>query len=506
MGAFADKDLKAVEAEFTPGSVVINPADVVIVDSTINPATATFDKYVPADVSTTLTLNGNTLVSIKNGSTALVAGTDYTVSGSTVTISKTYLAAFAKDTVQALTFTFSAGNPATLAISIIDTTPVVVDEFEVIIGTGEGKSGEEVTIPVSFDGVPATSIGNCDFKLGFDTSLLEVVSVSAGSIVKNAPVNFASAVNTGTGTISFLFLDNTIGSELITSDGVFANITFKLKSVAAKTTTPVTLKSVGAFADKDLKAVEAEFTPGSVVINPADVVIVDSTINPATATFDKYVPADVSTTLTLNGNTLVSIKNGSTALVAGTDYTVSGSTVTISKTYLAAFAKGTVQTLTFTFSAGNPATLAISVVDSTPSGLNVTIGSASAAPGETVAIPVKLVGVPANSIGNCDFKLGFNTSLLEVASITAGDIIVNAPVNFASAVNATTGTISFLFLDNTIGSQLITSDGTFATINFKVKSGATGTAAITLKSLGAFADKDLTTIPVTFGSGSITIN
>ncbi|WP_286155129.1 X2-like carbohydrate binding domain-containing protein, partial [Bacillus sp. FJAT-27264] len=94
---------------------------------------------------------------------------------------------------------------------------------------------------------------------------------------------------------------------------------------------------------------------------------VSSTISPDTANFDKNVAvqADVTTALTLSGNTLTSIKNGAGTLVDGTDYTVTGNTVTIEKSYLAAQTVGTT-TLTFEFSAGNPQTLAITVSDSTP--------------------------------------------------------------------------------------------------------------------------------------------
>ncbi len=64
-------------------------------NSSITPTSATFDKKTAnqADVTVTLTLNGNTLSAIKNGAATLVSGTDYTVSGSTVTIKKAYLAA-----------------------------------------------------------------------------------------------------------------------------------------------------------------------------------------------------------------------------------------------------------------------------------------------------------------------------------------------------------------------------------------------------------------------------
>nr|QAT96393.1 cellulase [Paenibacillus sp.] len=95
----------------------------------------------------------------------------------------------------------------------------------------------------------------------------------------------------------------------------------------------------------------------------------NSGITPTTATFDKKTAnqADIPVTLTLNGNTLSNIKNGAATLVAGTDYTVSGSTVTIKKAYLAAQAVGTT-TLTFNFSAGTAKTIAISVVDTTSAG------------------------------------------------------------------------------------------------------------------------------------------
>ncbi|MFC5468945.1 X2-like carbohydrate binding domain-containing protein [Cohnella suwonensis] len=186
-------------------------------NSTISPTTATFDKKTAnqADIAVTMTLNGNTLSSIKNGTATLVSGTDYTVSGSAVTIKKAYLAAQAVGTTT-LTFTFSAGATQNLAVSIVDTS------------------------------------------------------------------------------------------------------------------------------------------------------VVSSTISPTTAAFDKKTAnqADIAVTMTLNGNTLSSIKNGTATLVSGTDYTVSGSAVTIKKEYLAAQAVGTT-TLSFNFSAGSAANLAVTVVDTT---------------------------------------------------------------------------------------------------------------------------------------------
>jgi hypothetical protein len=165
-----------------------------------------------------MTLNGNTLVAIKNGENTLTADTDYTVSGDTVTIKKEYLATQAVGSVE-LTFDFSAGEDPTLTVTVSDTTPQ------------------------------------------------------------------------------------------------------------------------------------------------------NSTIEPTTATFDKYASStdykDIAVTMTLNGNTLVAIKNGENTLTADTDYTVSGDTVTIKKEYLATQAVGSVE-LTFDFSAGVDPTLTVTVSDSTP--------------------------------------------------------------------------------------------------------------------------------------------
>jgi|GEM_PF-525218 len=94
-------------------------------NSTINLTKANFDKNaasaVYGDVSTTLTLNGNTLTRIVNDGEALVAGTDYTIEGSTATIKKEYLAAQSEGVVP-LTFIFSEGVTQTLAITVFDTS------------------------------------------------------------------------------------------------------------------------------------------------------------------------------------------------------------------------------------------------------------------------------------------------------------------------------------------------------------------------------------------------
>ncbi|PRX69845.1 YVTN family beta-propeller protein [Cohnella sp. SGD-V74] len=95
----------------------------------------------------------------------------------------------------------------------------------------------------------------------------------------------------------------------------------------------------------------------------------ENTISPAAASFDKYAEAaahaDITTTLTLYGYPLASIASDAATLVRDTDYSVTGSTVTIKKEFLAAQPTGTVN-LTFTFGSGTTLMLPVTVTDSTP--------------------------------------------------------------------------------------------------------------------------------------------
>ncbi|WP_217591905.1 DUF4073 domain-containing protein [Cohnella sp. GbtcB17] len=120
-------------------------------NSTISPTTATFDLNTAntsaghyEDVTTNMTLNGNELSSIKNVTNSLNPGTDYMVSGSTVTIKKSYLASQAVGTTT-LTFHFSVGSTQTMTITVNDTTPIAASGLTVISGDPSGASRDGKT-------------------------------------------------------------------------------------------------------------------------------------------------------------------------------------------------------------------------------------------------------------------------------------------------------------------------------------------------------------------------
>jgi mannan endo-1,4-beta-mannosidase len=120
-----------VSSGFDP-SVTITVVDSGILNSALNPAQASFDLNVAkqADLTVTLIKNGNTFVGIKNGTSQLVNGTDYTVSEDTVVIKKSYLAGQAAGTLN-LSFDFNQGTDPVLKVTIVNTTGVdIIDNFE----------------------------------------------------------------------------------------------------------------------------------------------------------------------------------------------------------------------------------------------------------------------------------------------------------------------------------------------------------------------------------------
>ncbi|MBB6632928.1 glycoside hydrolase family 9 protein [Cohnella thailandensis] len=170
-------------------------------NSTISPTTASFDKKTAnqADIPVTLTLNGNTLAGIKNGAASLAAGTDYTVSGATVTIHKAYLAAQPIGTTH-LTFQFSAGSSATLSVAVSDSS-IVNSTISPTTASFDKKTANRADIPVTLtlNGNMLAGIKNGAASLAAGTDY--IVSGSTATIKKE----YLAAQPVGTTTLTFEF-------------------------------------------------------------------------------------------------------------------------------------------------------------------------------------------------------------------------------------------------------------------------------------------------------------
>ena len=140
----------------------------VAVSSTITPAAATFNKQAPSDVAVSMTLNGNTLIGLMNGTDPLVEGQDYTISGNDVTISQLYLEVQSIGICHII-FDFSAGDDPVLEVTVKNTSSLLGRwNFDEGIGTkiadtsGNNNNGTiagatwvngKVGKALSFDGV-----------------------------------------------------------------------------------------------------------------------------------------------------------------------------------------------------------------------------------------------------------------------------------------------------------------------------------------------------------------
>ena len=230
-----------------------------------------------------------------------------------------------------------------------------------------GKAGDTIKIPVSLNGLDANGLLGCNFKLNYDTNLFENPIVTAGDICINSKKTMVNLINPDTGMLSLSYADSTgTGGEAIVSDGVFANVTLKIKDTAtANTSSKLSVTKAGSFYDKLATKYKLNYKLGTIKIGEGSVIpgpttIVDSMIDKTSANFDSTTPAAVTVGITLNGNKLTAIKNGDTVLTSGADYTTDGAKIIISKDYLSTLPVGSTS-LKFDFSAGADPTLIVNV-------------------------------------------------------------------------------------------------------------------------------------------------
>ncbi|BCJ94693.1 xyloglucanase [Anaerocolumna cellulosilytica] len=171
-------------------------------NASISPTTATFDKKTAsqADITVTLALNGNTLNYIKNGSTALVNESDYTVSGNTVTIKKSYLAGLSVG-LTALTFDFSQGLDRTLSLTIVDTTAANNADITPVQANFDKNTEkqQDISIALTLNGNTLTAIKNETTVLKMD----EDYSLTGTTVVVRK--EYLEKLNNGTVNLTFVF-------------------------------------------------------------------------------------------------------------------------------------------------------------------------------------------------------------------------------------------------------------------------------------------------------------
>jgi len=136
--------------------------------------------------------------------------------------------------------------------------------FEVRIEAESAAYDQEITIPIKFRNVPSNGIITTNITIEYDPNKLRYIETTAGNIVINPRINFASNKEKD-GIIRLLFLDETLTNEYIKYDGVFANLKFKV--ITSNRTTSTIKITKANFGDIYLKPVSATLTDGTIKLN-----------------------------------------------------------------------------------------------------------------------------------------------------------------------------------------------------------------------------------------------
>jgi hypothetical protein len=331
----------------------------VLIPDLITPSAGMFDKKAAAqaDITITMTPSGYAFSGIANGATSLSAGTDYIQSGNTVLIKKEYLATQPVGTTD-LTLSFSGGAIQALAITVNDSSapipvtgtvytplPAPVLQAELVVAP---------TVQLASMASPGATASINDTNAAIHYSGSWGYSSNRGLGDYQNDVHYTETNNDyfeyvfkGTGIEFITEKDSSQGDIDIYVDGVFQQTvsTYHSSRLAQQTVYSIAGLPSGSHT---LKAVKKS---GSYMLLDKITIIVGDLVSPNTGSYDKKLDAqaDISTTLSLGEYVLERIDNGRTTLVPGTDYTLSGSTLTIKKEYLAKQPVG-ITNLTFIFS------------------------------------------------------------------------------------------------------------------------------------------------------------
>ncbi|MET3942997.1 hypothetical protein ABIC22_005809 [Paenibacillus sp. PvP094] len=291
-------------------------------NSGISPTAADFDKAVDqqADVKITLNLNGNTLTGVTYDGGNL-GEDDYVVIDNTLTIKKQYLTQLPVGTTK-FNVLFSAGDPQTLTIKVIDTSGI---RFAMI-------NNDDPAIKYSGNWSRSTGRAFGDYK--DDVHYAEQNGDYFEYEFRGTGIQFFTEVDPSQGDMD-IYMDGEF-KETVSAyrDGRLAQQ--KVYSVSGLPDGLHTLKAVkksGRFMLLDFLKVE-----------------IPNIIQPVSAVFDKAesAQADIEVTLLQEPESFKKIMNDSLELVKGTDYEVAGDRVTLRKSYLAAQPLGTLN-LRFVF-------------------------------------------------------------------------------------------------------------------------------------------------------------
>ncbi len=128
-------------------------------NASITPTNVAFDKFNQSDVTVTIDYKGNTLNSLKLGTTLLTRNVDYSLNGTSLIIKKAFLSQMPQGEYQII-FDFDNGKDPVLKINIIDSTPsATITPMQASFDKGVNK-GQDIVVTITANGHQLLNITN----------------------------------------------------------------------------------------------------------------------------------------------------------------------------------------------------------------------------------------------------------------------------------------------------------------------------------------------------------
>ncbi|MCF2945139.1 glycosyl hydrolase [Paenibacillus tarimensis] len=168
--------------------------------ASITPANIEFDKYSPnqSDQAITVNLNGNTLTALRAGANALTVNQDYTLSGSELLLTKSFLAQLPVGE-HSIVLDFNQGKDPVLKVTIVDSTPGAAISPVNAAFDKAANLQQDISVSLTLNEQQLTSITNGNYTLepGKDYTASSTAVVLGKSYLATLPV--------GQSTVTFHF-------------------------------------------------------------------------------------------------------------------------------------------------------------------------------------------------------------------------------------------------------------------------------------------------------------
>lgn len=143
-----------------------------------------------------------------------------------------------------------------LTLSAFSTTYAADETVQISVGSQEVKPGEEFSVDVALSDIPSAGIQSCDFSVEFDSSIINVTSVTAGALTEtgaaeadpwssNVPV-YEGYVNDERHCVNLVWSTMADSQYWLQGEGVFCTITGTV-SKDAKPGTSTDLKVIPTY-------------------------------------------------------------------------------------------------------------------------------------------------------------------------------------------------------------------------------------------------------------------